>query len=545
MVHPVIDINKNGEIMFYKSLMAAALALAAVSASFAAPLEAAFAVRADRPAAKIDRNLYGHFVEHLGRGVYEGIWVGEQSDIPNTRGIRNDVVAALRKLNVPVVRWPGGCYADVHHWQDGVGPRGKRPLGTNTSWGNAPETNAFGTHEFMDFVAQIGAKPYVGINIGTGTPAEGKAWMEYMTAPAGTPAAKARQHNGQETAWEVPFVGVGNESWGCGGQMRAEFYADQYRLFQGFLHGLSKNKPYFIAAGPDSDDYHWTETVMARAMDWREKPVAPLLYNVDKPLFDGLALHFYTLTGNDWFNNGSAAGFEETQWISTLRRALTMDELIRKHSAIMDRYDPGKKVGLIVDEWGTWYKAEKNTPSALYQQNTLRDALVAAVTLNIFHHHSDRVRMANIAQMVNVLQSVILTDKEKMLLTPTYHVFEMYKVHQDAVHIPVELASPSYTHGQDTVPALSVSASRDAAGKIHLSVANLDPHRGVKVAARLLGVTLRSVSGRVLTAERMDSHNEFGAPDRFVPVPLHGAKVVNGQLQADIPAKSVTVLELQ
>ncbi|MRV70322.1 alpha-N-arabinofuranosidase [Duganella sp. FT92W] len=531
--------------MFYKKFIAAALALAAASASCAAQLDATFDVRADQPAAQISRNLYGHFVEHLGRGVYEGIWVGERSAIPNTRGIRNDVVAALRKLNVPVVRWPGGCFADVYHWQDGIGPRDKRPLGTNTSWGNIQETNAFGTHEFMDFVSQVGARPYVGVNMGTGTTAEGKAWMEYMTAPPGTPAAKARQQNGQEAAWDVPFVGVGNESWGCGGQMRAEFYADQYRLYQGFLHGYSKNKPFFVAAGPDSDDYHWTETVMERAMDWRERPVAPLLYNVDKPLFNGLALHFYTLASNDWFKMGDSAGFPEKEWISTLKRALTMDELIRKHSAIMDRHDPGKKVALVVDEWGTWYKAANNQPSSLYQQNTLRDALVAAVTLNIFHHHSDRVRMANIAQMVNVLQSVILTDKEKMLLTPTYHVFDMYQVHQDATHIPVELQSPQYRHGEVSIPALSVSASRGADGKIHISVANLDPHHSIKVSARLKGFTARSVTGQVLTAGAMDAHNDFDAADRFVPVALKGVAIVDGQLRAEFPAKSVTVLELQ
>jgi alpha-L-arabinofuranosidase len=531
--------------MLKKAMAAAALALAATAPARGAELEATLEVRGDRPGAQISRNLYGHFVEHLGRGVYEGIWVGEQSSIPNTRGIRNDVVAALRKLNVPVVRWPGGCYADSYHWRDAIGPRGARPLGTNTSWGNAPETNAFGTHEFMDFVGQIGARPYVSVNLGTGTPAEGKAWMEYMTAPAGTPAAKERQENGREPAWEVPFVGVGNESWGCGGMMRAEYYADQYRHYRGFLNGFGKRKPFFIATGPDSDDYRWTETVMARAMDWREKPVAPLLYNEEAPIMDGLALHFYTLTDNNWRDKGPAVDFTEKEWISTLKRALTMDELIGRHSAIMDRYDPAKKVALVVDEWGTWYNAQKDQPSALYQQNTLRDALVAAVTLNIFHRHSDRVRMANIAQMVNVLQAVILTDKDRMIVTPTYHVFELYKAHQDAVHIPVELDSPSYTHGQYTVPALSVSASRDAAGKVHLSVANLDPHRSVKVAARLRGIAPRSVTGRVLTGRDMNAHNDFGAPDRFVPAALAGAAIVDGQLRVEFPAKSVTVLELQ
>ena len=530
-----------------KTLLAcAALAttLALQSAALAAPetIQASLTLRADQPGPKIDRNIYGHFVEHLGRGVYEGIWVGENSPIPNTRGIRNDVVAALKRINPPVVRWPGGCFADIYHWRDGVGPRDQRPEITNTSWGNAPETNAFGTHEFMDFLEQIGAKAYIGVNMGTASTAEGKAWIDYMTAPAGSSAARERTANGRKEPWAVPYIGVGNESWGCGGTMRADFYADQYRLYQTFLSGYGK-KPFFIAAGADTDDYHWTEVLMAKAMNWREKP-SPLLYDDPKPLMAGLSLHFYTLTANDWRDKGPAVDFSEAHWISTMKRALTMDEMIVKHGAIMDKYDPQKKVAMIVDEWGTWFNGEKGQ-SVLYQQSTLRDALVAGVTFNIFHRHADRVRMANIAQLVNVLQSLVLTKGGQMILTPTYHVFDMYKVHQDATALPVDLAGPSYTHQGMSVPALSSSASRAADGTVHLSIVNLDPHRPARISADLKGLQVKTASGQVLTAERMNTHNDFGQPDRFAPQPLKTVRLANGKLEVELPAKSVSVIALR
>lgn len=518
-----------------------ALALMPFSAAHSDALAVRFTVEADKPGPVINRNIYGHFVEHLGRGVYEGIWVGEDSKIPNVRGIRTDVVEALKKISPPVVRWPGGCFADTYNWRDGVGPRDQRPERANTSWGKG-ESNAFGTHEFMDFVEQIGAQPYIGVNMGTGTTAEGKAWMEYMTAPEDSPAAAERVKNGHPKPWAVPYVGVGNESWGCGGMMRADFYADQYRLYQGFLGSYSGPKPMMIAAGADTDDYNWTGKVMAKAMNWREKP-APMLYDISEPIMDGLSLHFYTLTSNDWNNKGDGLAFDEDQWFSTLKRALTLDEIIAKHAEIMDKYDPDKKVAMVVDEWGTWYKGTTGA-TALWQENTLRDALVAGVELNIFHKHADRVRMANIAQMVNVLQSIILTQGDQMILTPTYHVFEMYKVHQDATELPIDIRSPDYVHGAATIPAISVSASRDKAGRIHVSVVNLDPHHPVKIQANLSGLKIKSGTGQVLTATAMNDHNQFGKPDLFVPKPLTGLKTQDSTLTVELPAKSVSVIEL-
>lgn len=525
-----------------------ALAFAAMvfagPAKSAPPHQASVTIRADQPGAKIDRRIYGQFVEHLGRGVYEGIWVGEDSPIPNTRGIRNDVVAALRKIRVPVMRWPGGCFADDYHWRDGIGPRAQRPEKINSTWGGAPENNHFGTHEFMDFAEQVGAEAYISVNVGNGTPREAQAWMQYMTAPANTAPGRERSRNGREQPWKVPFVGVGNENWGCGGAMLPDYYADQFRQYSGYVRSYNETAAQLIAGGADSDDYAWSETVMARATRWRPNPT-PILYNVEKPLMAGLSLHFYTLPTSNWHDKGVGTGFGEDQWISTLARALMMDELIVKHSAIMDKYDPKKEVALVVDEWGTWYQSDPKLPGGLYQQNTLRDALVAAVTLNVFHHHADRVRMANIAQMVNVLQAMILTDKEKMIVTPTYHVFDMFKVHQDATAVPIVIETPRYTHGNHSVPALSASASRDAAGKLHLSLVNLDPARTANVSTRINGVRPRKLSASVLTADAMDAHNDFGSPDKVAPRRFDGAKLVNGEVIVAVPAKSVMVIAIE
>ncbi|MDC7677309.1 alpha-L-arabinofuranosidase C-terminal domain-containing protein [Asticcacaulis sp. LKC15W] len=520
-----------------KSVLTAALLLATPVMAETVKVEAT--LKADKAGPVINRNIYGQFVEHLGRGVYEGIWVGKDSPIPNTRGIRNDVVAALKHIKVPVVRWPGGCFADDYHWRDGVGPERKPTI--NSNWNRQIEPNSFGTHEFMDFLSQIDAQPFVSVNVGSGSVKDAQSWMQYMTAEPTTPPGAERARNGQQTPWSVPYVGIGNETWGCGGQMRADDYAYEFRKYAAYVKSSSGKRPFLIAVGPDTDDYAWTETLMKEAAWWR--PAAtPMMYNIDRPIMDGLSLHFYTLPSNTWQNKGVATQFGEDQWISTMKRALFMDELITKNSAIMDKYDPQKKVALIVDEWGTWYDGG---PGGLYQENTLRDALVAAVTLNIFHDHAERVKMANIAQMINVLQAMILTDKDKMILTPTYHVFEMYKVHQDATRIPVNYTAPVYRYGEAEVPMISVSASRDKAGKIHVSVANLDPNRAIALDLILTGVKAKTVTGRTLTAPATDSHNTFTAPNTVTPKPATGVKLKGDTLTANLPAKSVSVFELQ
>ncbi|GGF97951.1 alpha-N-arabinofuranosidase [Paenibacillus abyssi] len=478
----------------------------------------------------INRNIYGHFSEHLGRCIYEGIWVGEDSPIPNTNGIRNDVIAALKKLKIPVLRWPGGCFADEYHWKDGVGPQEDRKRMINTHWGGVVENNHFGTHEFLMLCEMLGCEPYISGNVGSGTVQEMSEWVEYMTFDGVSPMAEWRQKNGREKPWSLKYFGVGNENWGCGGNMRPEYYADLYRQFQTYVRNYGDNKVYKIACGPNSDDYRWMEVLMREAHS----------------KMDAISLHYYTVPGK-WQNKGAATGFSEEEWFVTLEKALYMDELITKHSAIMDQYDPQKRVGLIVDEWGTWYDVEPGTnPGFLYQQNTVRDALVAGLSLHIFHNHCDRVEMANIAQIVNVLQSVILTEGEKMVLTPTYHVFDMYKVHQDASMLSTNCVSEDYTSGGRNLPKVSVSASKDAEGRMHISLCNLDHKSGAEVHIDLRGLNGRSVriSGTELTSDRMEAHNTFDRPDAVKPSEFKAFSLEGSTLTANLSPMSVTVLEL-
>ena len=329
----------------------------------------------------IDRNIYGHFSEHLGRCIYEGYWVGEESPIPNVRGIRSDVIAALRKIKVPVMRWPGGCFADEYHWMDGIGPREQRPAMINTHWGGVVENNHFGTHEFMDLCEQLGCEPYICGNVGSGTVQEMSQWVEYVTFDGKSPMADLRGANGRSEPWKLKYFGVGNENWGCGGRMRPEYYADLYRRYATYARNYGENRLYRIACGARNDDYHWTDVLM-------EEAGSDQLFG--GPYMDGLALHYYTQVKRlpDGTREGSATVFGEDAWIEIIAKALFMDELVRKHSTIMDKYDPAKKVAMIVDEWGTWYAVEPGThPRFLYQQNSMRDALVAAVSLDIFNNH--------------------------------------------------------------------------------------------------------------------------------------------------------------
>jgi alpha-N-arabinofuranosidase len=500
-------------------------------------------VHADRPGPRIAPEIYGQFVEHLGRGVYEGIWVGEDSPIPNTRGIRRDVVAALKQVKVPVIRWPGGCFADSYHWRNGIGPREKRAQEINASWGGRPDTNAFGTHEFMDFMGQIGAAPFVSVNVGSGSVQEADDWMRYMTAPADSDPGRARAANGHAEPWAVPFVGVGNETWGCGGNMTAETYAASFRHYAAFLRSYSGPRANLIAVGADTDDYAWTETMMARAMTWRPDPT-PLALTSDRPLMWGLSLHFYTFAGNDWHDKGRNVGFDRTGWAKALARATLTDELIARHAAIMDRYDPEKKVALAVDEWGAWLASEPGA-SSLYLESTLRDAVIAGLSLNIFNRHADRVRMANLAQMVNVIQSLVLTKGAEMVVTPTWHVFDLYKVHQGATQIPVDIGTPDYVEGASRMPQVSVSASRDAGGVLHLSIVNLHPDRAAPVAATIAGAIGRTASAETLTAARIDTRIEFGKADPFVPVRLDGVRLADERLALTVPARSVTMVTIR
>ncbi len=486
-------------------------------------------VNADLASDTISRDIYGNFSEHLGHCIYGGIWVGENSTIPNTRGIRNDVVAALKRLNLPNLRWPGGCFADEYHWMDGIGPRENRPKMINTHWGGVVEDNSFGTHEFLDLCEQIGTEPYICGNLGSGSVEEMSKWVEYITSDGKSPMADLRRKNGRDKPWKVKLWGVGNENWGCGGNMTAEFYADQYRRYSTYCRNYGTNQLYKIAGGPSSDDYHWTETLMK---------------NIPLGMMGGISLHHYTIMDN-WSHKGSATQFTEQEYFATISKTMVMDNLIKGHAAIMDRYDPMKKVGLIVDEWGVWYDVEPGTnPGFLFQQNTMRDALVAGINLNIFNNHADRVKGANIAQMVNVLQAIILTDGDKMVLTPTYYVFEMYKVHQNAALIPLDFKSPLYTLNGKSIPAVTASASRDKGGKVHITLTNADPHNPVELNIQTAGLTVGKISGVVLTSAELTVHNTFEKPDALKTATFEGAKLNKGVINVKLPVASVVMLEM-
>jgi alpha-N-arabinofuranosidase len=498
-------------------------------------------VNASAAGAKIDRNIFGQFAEHLGKGIYEGVWVGPQSPIPNTRGIRNDVVAALKALKVPNVRWPGGCFADEYHWRKGIGPSGQRAATLNPNWGGVIEPNTFGTHEFMDFIEQIGSQPFISVNVGSGTPQEAAEWLEYLTTAQPTTLAKERAANGRAAPYKMPYLGIGNESWDCGGNMTPDYYLSQLKIYSRFVRNFHPeqqqgvNRMLKIAVGPGGGGTRWTEWTETIMKAWQGRQ-----WSWD---MDGLSLHNYTVVR--WPAAYASVGFGEKEYSEILKSTLEMDDLITRHSAIMDKYDPKKQIALVVDEWGAWYAPlPGSTQGFLVQQNSLRDAILASLNVNIFARHADRVRMANIAQMVNVLQAMIMTDKEKMVLTPTYHVFRMYVPFQDAVFVPVTFNAGTYTHGSITLPRVDAIAAKDATGTLWLAATNVDPTRPVELAVRLAGVSAKTASGEMLTAPAVDSVNTFDAPTTVAPKPVT-AKIQGDGLTLTLEPKSVTVLSVR
>jgi alpha-N-arabinofuranosidase len=489
-------------------------------------------INADQGKNVINSNIYGHFAEHLGRCVYEGFYVGEgNKKIPNKDGVRLDIIDALKKLKVPNLRWPGGCFADTYHWKDGIGPKDKRPSMLNVWWGGVTENNSFGTHDFLNMCEAIGASPYLSGNVGSGTVQELADWLKYVNHKEGSsPMPLLREQNGRKEPWHVKFWGIGNEAWGCGGNMKAEYYANIYRQYATFLTEWDNNEHIFrIASGANSTDYNWTEVLM------RDIPLGML---------EGVALHHYSVI--DWNKKSSATQFSEEEYFTTMKRALMMEELVTRHSTIMDKYDPNKKVALVVDEWGGWYNVEPGTnESFLYQQNTMRDAMIAGVTLNIFNNHCDRVRMANLAQTVNVLQAVILTKEEKLILTPTYHVMEMFNVHQNATLLPLTFSSNNYTLNKENLKAVSVSASVDSNKLIHISLVNIEANKSQEVSITIRGIKTGAVSGRILSSPRLQDHNTFENPEKIKPLSYKGAMVSGGELKLTLPPASVVVLEIK
>lgn len=515
-----------------------------LSLTMASAQDATVTVKTTQPGAKINKEIYGQFAEHLGSCIYGGLWVGPDSPIPNIDGYRKDVFEALKDLKVPVLRWPGGCFADEYHWMDGIGPRDKRPTMSNNNWGGTVEDNSFGTHEFLNLCEMLGCEPYVSGNVGSGSVEELQKWVEYMTSDGDTPMARLRRQNGRDKAWKVKYLGVGNESWGCGGNMHVEYYADLFRRYQTYCRNYDGNELYKIASGASDHDYHWTQVLMDK---------------VGRQMH-GASLHYYTVTGWDG-SKGSALNFTGEDFYWTLGKCLYMDELCTKHDSIMSIKDPMKKIGLMVDEWGTWWDVEPGTnPGHLYQQNTMRDAFVAALTLNVFHKHTDRVKMANIAQVVNVLQSMILTDQKgtgHMVLTPTYHLFKMYQGFQEATALPLDLQcetmnvrndyhKPYSETNKNVLPLVSASAAKKQDGTVIMSLVNVKLDKEQKITVNLDGLaSAKNVTGTILTSKKIDDYNDFDHPNSVQPAAFTGAKLKKGTLTVTLPAKSIVVLEVK
>ncbi|MFK7984210.1 MAG: alpha-N-arabinofuranosidase [Saprospiraceae bacterium] len=479
---------------------------------------------------QISKHIYGHFSEHLGRCIYGGFYVGEDNQlIPHQKGMRKDVVAALKKLAIPNLRWPGGCFADTYHWKDGIGPKDKRPTIVNTWWGGTTEDNSFGTHEFLELCQQLETAPFISGNVGSGTVQELSDWIQYTNAGHESPMSKLRRENGRKDPWSVKYWGVGNEAWGCGGNMRPEYYVDLYRQYATYMNTAAKGSQlYRIAAGGYSNNVDWTEVLMK---------------NIPLKLMEGISLHHYSVFS--WGEKGPSTAFTEDHYFLTMQKALAIEDHIKAHSRVMDKYDPQKTIGLIVDEWGGWYEVEPGTnPGFLYQQNTMRDAMIAGTTLNTFNNHCERVKMANLAQAVNVLQAVILTEEEKILLTPTYHVMEMYKVHQDAKLIPIHLKSAAYQLGDKTLQAISASASIDTTGKVHISLVNIDAKASQEIQIALRGMDAKTVQGRLLTADKIQAHNTFDKPETIQPKNFKGATLEEETVSIVLPPFSIVVLEI-
>lgn len=480
---------------------------------------------------KINKHIYGHFAEHLGRCIYGGMYVGEgNTKIPNTNGVRNDVIQALKDLKVPNLRWPGGCFADAYQWKDGIGPKAARPKMVNVWWGGVTEDNSFGTHDFLDLCEKIGAEPYLAGNVGSGSVKDLSDWVSYVNQPDGSPMSDLRKQNGRNQPWNVKIWGVGNEAWGCGGNMTADYYANIYRQYATFMKDITpQSRLYKVASGASDGDYYWTETLMK---------------NIPHNMMSALALHHYSVLG--WNGSkGPSIGFSEDQYFRIMSEAWQMEEFVTRHSTIMDKYDPDKKVDLIVDEWGGWYDTDPEGKGALYQQNTMRDAMIAGLTLNIFNNHADRVKGANLAQIVNVLQSVILTNEEKMLLTPTYHVMKMYNVHQDATLVPMQIESGSYEYQGKKLTAVSASASKDASGALNISLTNIHYTKSQEITINLRGEDFTKVSGQILSSAKINDYNSFEQPNKIAVKDFTGAKLEKGTLKFTIPAYSVVVLNLK
>jgi len=484
--------------------------------------------------------LHGQFAEHLGELIYPGIWVGEDSKIPNLGGIRKHIVAALQPLHLPVTRWPGGCFADGYHWRNGIGERARRPLRINYYWGMAPEPNTFGTHEFMAFCRAIGTEPYFTGNAGSGSPQEIGDWVEYCNFVGDSSLSQERRENGSAEPFDVKFWAVGNENWGCGGRMDPESYAATYTRMRTSMFDYSGTAVHGIACGASGNDWVWTRKVM----DYFKNKHWNHLGTVQS-----LAAHFYCGTA------GTATEYTSAQWLELLARSAAIEGIITGHRAIMDEFDPQRNVNLIVDEWGTWHPVESGKPgSGLYQQNTMRDACVAALTLDIFNNHADKIYMANIAQLINVLQALLLVQEDRCIKTPTYLIYDLYQPHKDAQAVRLVShadvisdggASAEFCRDQFIDRSLvALQAAQGSAsvknGVLCITVVNTHPEQALDLEIALTGGMLGDVEIVRLVNNDIHAHNTFANPDAVTLSEPQTSHVDGSTMHVQLPAASVT-----
>jgi alpha-N-arabinofuranosidase len=490
----------------------------------------AVTVRLDESFATVKPALYSQFTEHIGGVIYDGVWVGPDSKVPNIHGIRRALVEHVRRIGNVAIRWPGGCFADAYHWGDGIGPREKRPRRFGR-WKEVTEPNSFGTHEFMRFCRLCGAEPYLAANVGTGSPAEYQQWVEYCNAPEGsTTLADERAANGDPKPLGVRYWGVGNESWGCGGKFTPEDYCGAYRRFTEWVpeYGV---KLYYVAAGPNGNDVEWTRRFFKKWLDYTRAPL------------NGWAAHYYCGT------TGHALKFSEDQWYEMLDRANQMERLVKDQWAALAEFDPHHHVKLLVDEWGCWHPAgtEINPKHLFEQMGCLRDALVAALTLDTFNRHAEKVDMANIAQLINNLHSLFLADGDRFVVTPTFYVFEMYRPHHGgkAVRLDVQAPDVAFRAGGHERHLFRVAGSASVKDRgLTLTLVHTHVHESAEVAVRLRGGSAAEVRQTVLTHEKLNAHNTFAEPDVVKPRPAT-AEARGSEVRIVLPPASVTRLDVR
>jgi alpha-N-arabinofuranosidase len=531
MTHPRIDRRTALKRMAQTVSTCAAAALpAGFHTARAAEPAMSVTVLLDEPIGTIKPAVYSHFTEHIGGVIYDGIWVGPDSKVPNIDGIRRSLVEHVRRLGRIVMRWPGGCFADRYHWRDGIGPRDRRPRRFGR-WREETEPNHFGTREFMTFCRLCGAEPYFAANVGTGSAEEFQQWVEYCNAPAGkTTLADERAANGDIEPFGVRYWGVGNESWGCGGKFTPEDYCTEYRKFTEWLPGYGVPH-YLIAAGPNGNDVSWTRRFFKK---WADYARAPL---------HGWSPHYYCGT------TGHALNFSTDQWYEMLHKGNQMEKLIADQWGAMGEFDPDHKVKLVIDEWGCWHPegTEINKRHLFEQMGCLRDALVAALTLDTFNRHAEKVDMANIAQLVNNLHSLFLADGDRFVATPTFHVFEMYRPHHEAQSVRLDVQAPSVSFragGNDAnLFRLAGSASRKEK-QLTLTFVHTHLREPAEVAIRLRAGRAERVNQTVLTHHELNAHNTFDKPETVVP--QSSATDLRGEtLRCILAPASVTRFDVQ